>query len=251
MWSSPDPDEWARRHGADPDQGRDRRFRSGSARRSCSPTSARRSIRSPTRRPTTRTALHVLNSKRPDAPDVLYVIPIYCAGRDRYPGDAQGRRAAACTSKRPWWSSGAGERLGVVCWRKSAHSSADLPPNDVAPYVTLWGYDPMFKTHRSLPGQPTPACFPLHTATGSATAHRRDVGARRRRRAQRRLRLDARALVLRHPGGGDQRQGADRLHAVHPIRLRALPDRTRSPARICPRWWSPTTRSSRRTGRSP
>jgi hypothetical protein len=112
------------------------------------------------------TEMMVRNSKRPDAPDVLYVVPIY----HRVPGENQVTRqggALRVYMNRPWWSSGANERLGVVCWHKSAQSTAELPPKQLLPYVTVWGYDPAFKTHRSLPGQPSPANFPLHTATGT------------------------------------------------------------------------------------
>ena len=70
--------------------------------------------------------MHVLNSARPKAPDVLYVVPIY-------------KRKATTTSvartggglrvylNRPWWSTGAEERLGVVCWHPRSGDHGTLP----------------------------------------------------------------------------------------------------------------------------
>src|SRR5262249_49975128 len=109
--------------------------------------------------------LVVPNSKRPDAPDVLYVIPIYSRTANSSSVTRKGS-AVRVYLNRPWWSSGDDEQLGVVCWHKGS-SSRVLPPDDLAPYVTLWGYDPMFHTKRSLPAQPVPGCFPLVANTGT------------------------------------------------------------------------------------
>ncbi|MDT4923513.1 MAG: hypothetical protein QOG01_1226 [Pseudonocardiales bacterium] len=115
---------------------------------------------------TTSSSMLVLNSNRPKAPKVRYVVPIY-------------QRSASATSitrtggalrvylERPWWSSGDKEELGVLCWHKGS-STAHLPSSSVAPYVTAWGYDPMFKSTTSIPGQPTPACFPLAVSRSSS-----------------------------------------------------------------------------------
>lgn len=109
--------------------------------------------------------LTVPNAARPDAPHVRYIVPIYhrtttATGATRTGG------AVRVYLERPWWSSGDGERLGVVCWHPGS-GAGPLPPKDLAPYVTLWGFDPIFQSSRALPGQPTPACFPLATASSS------------------------------------------------------------------------------------
>jgi hypothetical protein len=108
--------------------------------------------------------LIVPNSARPKAPDVLYVIPIYkrTPGRGSITRTGGGLRVYL---NRPWWSSGDEERLGVVCWHPKP-SDGTLPKPALAPYVTQWGFDPIFKS-TGVPNQPTPACFPLATASRS------------------------------------------------------------------------------------
>ncbi|MDT4920577.1 MAG: hypothetical protein QOI15_1479, partial [Pseudonocardiales bacterium] len=108
--------------------------------------------------------LIVPNSARPKAPDVLYVIPIYkrTAGRGSVTRTGGGLRVYL---NRPWWSSGDGERLGVVCWHPKPTDGV-LPPDALAPYVTRWGFDPIFKS-AGVPKQPSPACFPGATASRS------------------------------------------------------------------------------------
>jgi hypothetical protein len=120
---------------------------------------------------TTSTTMLVQNSKRPDAPDPLYVVPI--TNRNENNGDPTNvswtRNALRVYLNRPWWSSGDGERLGVVCWHHGSSSSA-VPPTDLSPFVTQWGFDPIHKSRLTLASgakQPTPACFPLATATAS------------------------------------------------------------------------------------
>jgi hypothetical protein len=68
--------------------------------------------------------------------------------------------------ERPWWSTGDEERLGVVCWHPRSGDNGTLPINTVAPYVTQWGFDPVFKS-ANVPAQPTPKCFPRATKTRS------------------------------------------------------------------------------------
>ena len=99
------------------------------------------------------------STARPVAPDVRYVVPIYqrttsSAGVTRTGG------ALRVYLNRPWWSSGDGELLGVVCC-PSASLTHDLPPAALAPYVTQWGFDPLYAGSTAMPAQPTPANFPL------------------------------------------------------------------------------------------
>ena len=115
--------------------------------------------------------MHVPNSKRPTAPSVRYVVPIYRRSSSRSGVITHKAGALRVYLDRPWWSSGDGERLGVVCWHQKNNSPV-LPPSSIAPYVTLWGFDPLHKTAISLPGQPAPSCFPFntaHDASGSLT----------------------------------------------------------------------------------
>jgi hypothetical protein len=115
---------------------------------------------------TTSKYMIVPNTKRPDAPSVRYVVPIY--SRSAAPNKVTRKGGALRVYlDRPWWSSGGAERLGVLCWHMT-NSSDVLPPSTTAPYVTVWGFDPVYKSSTSLPGQPTPACFPLMTAGNSS-----------------------------------------------------------------------------------
>ena len=55
--------------------------------------------------------------------------------------------------RRPWWSSGGGEQLGVVL--------ADANGSSVSPYYTQWGADPLWKAYSlTSTGAPTTANFP-------------------------------------------------------------------------------------------
>ncbi len=113
---------------------------------------------------TTSASMHVLNSARPTAPDVRYVVPIYQTVNS---GATLTRTGGALRVylERPWWSSGDQERLGVVCWHRT--NSDLLPPTDLASYVTLWGYDPVFSSTTAINEQPTPAYFPLAVSSSS------------------------------------------------------------------------------------
>jgi hypothetical protein len=121
---------------------------------------------------TTSATMHVPNSKRPAAPSPLYVIPVTNRANEvSRTGSSVSwtRNALRIYLNRPWWSSGDGERLGVVCWHAGSSTSA-VPPTDLSPYVTQWGFDPIHKSRLTLaagPKQPTPTCFPLSTASSA------------------------------------------------------------------------------------
>ncbi len=111
------------------------------------------------------TAIIIPNSVRPDAPKVLYVVPIYnrtqtANGATRVGG------ALRVYLDRPWWSTGDKERLGVVC-ESSVRTDGAGAADPLDAYVTQWGYDPVYASRpsaaSSLPTQPTPDCFPLKT----------------------------------------------------------------------------------------
>jgi hypothetical protein len=60
--------------------------------------------------------------------------------------------------RRPWWSSGGGEQLGVLL--------ADPNGTSVSPYYSQWGADPLWRAYSlSATGAPTTANFPLAVTT--------------------------------------------------------------------------------------
>lgn len=60
----------------------------------------------------------ILNSARPEAPKVLYVIPTFAWDRQESGDEIVSKRISGLRvwMERPWYSSGAGEMLGVVVW---------------------------------------------------------------------------------------------------------------------------------------
>ncbi|MER6254638.1 hypothetical protein ABT224_25105 [Streptomyces sp. NPDC001584] len=80
---------------------------------------------------------HVRSSARPAPPVVRQVVPLFHWDR---PAEGASRRrgnAVRVYLERPWWSSGPGERLGVV----TAPGTAD-PAEALHPYLTALGTDP-------------------------------------------------------------------------------------------------------------
>jgi hypothetical protein len=112
----------------------------------------------------------ILNSARPTAPRVRYIVPTF-----RWEGGA-----VALTRKgglrvyldRPWYSSGAGELLGVLLEDRGPGGiiqPGQKPPlvrEPMRPYVTQWGLDPIWKT--PAPGALTPDKF-THAAAPLAS----------------------------------------------------------------------------------
>lgn len=102
----------------------------------------------------------IKSSARPAAPKVEYVLPTF----EWNPPNPTGATTSARTGnslrvylKRPWWTSGDDEKLAVVLWRPPVGHVDPAP--DLAPYVTMWGLDPLF----AAPGPsnfPTLASFP-------------------------------------------------------------------------------------------
>lgn len=91
-------------------------------------------------------AVDVLNSKRPDAPKVLYVVPTYeWSDEAAPPPDTVSRTRKGGGLRvyfdRPWYSSGSGELLGVVFME--GKKFLDLDESQI-PYVTQWGADPIW-----------------------------------------------------------------------------------------------------------
>lgn len=93
----------------------------------------------------------ILNSARPAAPKVLYVLPVFGWGEKEWVLNGVTRkRSGGCLRvylERPWYSSGDGERLGVVLWEKQGgYFSLGTPeiPEELKSYVTQWGMDPIW-----------------------------------------------------------------------------------------------------------
>ena len=101
--------------------------------------------------------LQIPSSARPPAPNVLYVVPTFTWSE---PAGAKSTRTGGGLRvylERPWFATGAGELLGVVLWPGTEGD----PPDQLTPYVTDWGQDPLFLS-ASLPSRhPTLASFPL------------------------------------------------------------------------------------------
>ncbi len=126
----------------------------------------------------------ILNSARPAAPKVLYVLPTFAFEKEEGGDEIVSKRISGLRIwlDRPWYSSGDGEMLGVVIWpsngpKKGASSSpkgkkggpssyasktdgksmpsktkmdafsiggGDDVPEKLLPYVTQWGADPIW-----------------------------------------------------------------------------------------------------------
>lgn len=91
-------------------------------------------------------AVDIFNSRRPDAPKVLYVVPTFeWADEAAPPPDTVSRTRKGGGLRvyldRPWYSSGSGELLGVVFMEGKRF--LEFEENQV-PYLTQWGVDPIW-----------------------------------------------------------------------------------------------------------
>lgn len=109
-----------------------------------------------TRETPAKATLHVLNSARPAAPRVLYVVPTFGWDGPKKTGKViTSKRAGGGLRvylERPWWSSGESELLGAVLMTVSQSRFSKVGdllvapqvPDSLKPYVTQWGMDPVF-----------------------------------------------------------------------------------------------------------
>jgi hypothetical protein len=106
--------------------------------------------------------IDILNTARPAAPKVLYVLPTF--GWDQKTEGAWNFSTRAGGGlrvylDRPWFSSGEGELLGVVLWQCSPPPTGTFTPFEtpdfLKPYVTQWGMDPLWDAPPP-PSQATP-----------------------------------------------------------------------------------------------
>jgi hypothetical protein len=106
--------------------------------------------------------LSILNSARPAAPKVLYVIPTFAWEPQTEDAWNFSRRAGGGLRvylDRPWYSSGEGELLGVVLWgcpppQHQKFQSFEVP-EVLRSYVTQWGRDPIWLAP-ALPAEAVP-----------------------------------------------------------------------------------------------
>ncbi|QFZ20305.1 hypothetical protein [Saccharothrix syringae] len=121
-------------------------------------------------RPDTRSAPAVVeheirSSARPAAPRIRQVVPIF---RWENPAPGQSVRRGGGLRvylERPWWSSGDGEKLGVLLWPSTTTDA----PEHVRGAVTMWGNDPA--QHSTLVADDVlQQSFPLATSFGTGMA---------------------------------------------------------------------------------
>jgi hypothetical protein len=97
-----------------------------------------------TREGGTAVQLHIPSSARPNAPKVLYAVPLF--GWER-PSSTESRRLGGgirVYMERPWYSSGDDERLAVVVWTPLTDAERTARADKVKPYITEWGVDPIW-----------------------------------------------------------------------------------------------------------
>jgi hypothetical protein len=116
-----------------------------------------------------KTEVQILNTARPAAPEIEYVIPLFGWEQAEKP-EADGtfsKRSGGGVRvylRRPWFSSGDGELLGVVLAHGPQAGSKILElPGYLTHYVTQWGFDPVWRSYPVYPA-PTVHHFPLAVA---------------------------------------------------------------------------------------
>lgn len=136
-------------------------------------------------------SIHVPSTRRPDSPQILKILPLFrwqkaqSAKRGKLQSVSESRKSGfRVILDRPWFSSGEGELLALVCWppalfahRSSAenggwrllrprHKDADLDFKAVEPFITRWGGDPI-RLGPAVSDLPPAQIFSGHVATGS------------------------------------------------------------------------------------
>jgi len=97
----------------------------------------------------------VPSSARPAAPRIVYVVPTFGWERRTTTNMKTSQRTGMGLRvylDRPWYSSGEGELLGVTLWDHAASGAVtDLKREQMKPYVTQWGLDPIWQTQTISP----------------------------------------------------------------------------------------------------
>jgi hypothetical protein len=93
-------------------------------------------------RPSEETVVYVPASTRPVAPQVRYVVPTFGWQRETHTNQKRSLRMGGGLRiylDRPWYSSGANERLGVILSPGGA-----IDREEWKPFITQWGQDPIW-----------------------------------------------------------------------------------------------------------
>lgn len=100
-----------------------------------------------TARPDVWFEVDVPSAARPAPPNVAYVVPIFrrTPHQDAFGTGYRRKGGLRIYLERPWHSSGAGERLGVVVMHHNTTDPWDI--ERLRPYVTQWGRDPIWQTN--------------------------------------------------------------------------------------------------------
>ncbi len=108
--------------------------------------------------------LTVPNSARPAAPKLLYIVPTFQWERSETPTSKTSQRKGRGLRiylDRPWWSSGAGEQLGVLVYPKQEVGRPTKSPSEkIKPFITRWGLDPLWLSEPTT-SLPEGSDFPL------------------------------------------------------------------------------------------
>jgi hypothetical protein len=112
----------------------------------------------------------VPSSARPLPPDIAYVVPTF--GWDRQATtntktEVRFGNGLRVYLRRPWYSSGPDELLGVVLWPASAAPPTDEQREADKALITQWGLDPVWQ---SGPLDPVPQVFPAATRSAANLA---------------------------------------------------------------------------------
>jgi hypothetical protein len=111
--------------------------------------------------------LSIPSSARPAAPDVRYVLPVFSwatVSKATKVSSLRKGNALRVYLGRPWWSSGAGELLGVVIYPVPIGAAGY--PAGLEPFVTRYGRDPL-KVTNPVKSVPTTKDFALRKAVGT------------------------------------------------------------------------------------
>ena len=103
----------------------------------------------------------IKSSARPAAPKVKWALPTFSWHGSGSSGDPHTKQGGSVRLylERPWWSSGDGEQLAVVCWPLPLGQPGQMP-KDYEPYATQWGTDPVHLSTDAV-GYPRPINFTL------------------------------------------------------------------------------------------
>jgi hypothetical protein len=103
--------------------------------------------------------LNIPSTARPAAPKISHVVPIFRWETRSDGASVRHGGGLRVYLERPWWSSGDGEKLGVLVWPDVNQDVPDYLHRN----VTMWGSDPTVGT-ATVPDDVLPQSFPLATA---------------------------------------------------------------------------------------